>query len=658
VDSIYFGLLEHCDKKQDSVVITNPTADTVYITNIPRLPEITGPDKDYFSISQSGKTVIPPDSTSVFYITFSPKAGPDGVKNADLVIYTSDAKHLRITVKLVGEQENIKITANPNSLDFGSIPIGVPANLPITLTNNGRINRKLYNVISFNPDITVNPVKGDLNAGGGSLTLTVTYLPTIAGNGNTNLRFIFFPNCADSFEIPVKAIGLEGTVIATAMVNYKLLPHCVDNVDNITVSNTGIAKISVDSMIISGADASLFSFNDGIVLPVTLDSLQSLTRKLTFKPGIATFGPKLASVTSYIDIGGKTVTRITQVRAEKRRFLSADPLLLDFQGVVTTSFKELDYILENQGNASFTIEGIIPPFNSSIYSLIPNPTSSILNIGNKLPFKVRFTPSNQISYPDSFAIISNVTSCLDTVYIYLNGQGLPPLTTTIWIPDTLIDPTWTNFHLPVYGKVNTAGGNVTGAEFTGAVSFNPNLFDPKSITKGTIVKDTFSATVRYIEFNVKDIKLNTDTSIVTELVGYALLGNNDTTIVKWEIFDWKDKNTFGPAITLNGMIRTKICRDTTPRLLKSGIPNQLLLSPNPAGDEVDLKLSLLEAGRHVLDIFNLNGEAVTIDDFEVVRGGNKVFEYNLDLGKFSTGFYYILVRTPSRVFGETLMIVK
>ncbi len=657
VDSIYFGLLEHCDNRQDSVVITNPTADTVYITNIPSAPAIV-PNDGYFVISQSGKTVIPPDGTSVFYITFSPKAGPDGVKKAKLVIYTSDAKNLRIEVKLEGEQENIKISADPTSLDFASVPIGNSKNLTVTLTNNGRINRKLDNVISFNPDVTVSPLKGDLNAGGGSLLLTVTYQPTIAGNGNTNLRFIFFPNCSDSFEIPVIANGIAGSVTVTPKVNFKLLPYCNNNLDSVMISNTGIAKISVDSMIISGTDAALFSFSDGIILPLTLDTAMVLSRKISYMPGSAPFGVKQADVTSYINVGGKTVSIITQLTAEKRHFLAANPLLLDFQGVVTSSFKDLDYTLSNMGNSTINITAVIPPVNSSVYTLIPDPSLTSLNVSDKPSFKVRFSPSNEISYPDSFAVISNASSCLDTVYIHLNGKGLPLLSTTMWIPDTLVDPRWTNFHLPVYGKINTVLGSVTGAEFTGAVSFNPNLFDPKSITKGTIVLDTFSATVRYIEFNVKDISLNTDTSIVTELVGYALLGNTDTTIVKWEKFDWKDKNTFGSAITLNGLIRTKVCRDTTPRLLKSGIPNQLLLSPNPAGDEVNLKLSLLEAGRHVLEIFNLNGEAVTIDDFVVARGGIKEFEYNLDLGKFSSGFYYILVKTPSRVFGETLMIVK
>jgi hypothetical protein len=331
-DTLDFGVLEFCDVEQDSVEISNPTSVEVKLSN----PRIVGPDDTYFEISQQPLSPIIPVGGSVwYYIKFKPRKGPAGVKVAQFVVETDFPKNPNMTVELRGEQENLRINMTPPDFTFGSVPIGVQREQTVRLTNNGKIPQNLIDVKLSNPDMTIFPVAAFLGANGDFADIKVIYKPTTAGNGDTEIWFIFRQNCTDSIKTNIYASGREGQILVTPRIIFNLNPPCTNVIDTtLTIVNSGASRVVIDSMVIVGPDRNLFSFADTVKTPVTLDSAGSIQRLIMFSPDISSYGIKTAQVIIYVNVGGKTKTDTTQLRAEKRKFLTISPQLLDFGNVI------------------------------------------------------------------------------------------------------------------------------------------------------------------------------------------------------------------------------------------------------------------------------------------------------------------------------------
>lgn len=657
-DNLDFGVLEYCQEKEDSVIIDNPTTVPVTLSN----PRIVGQDDTYFIISQQpGSPIIPVGGSAVYFIRFKPRLGPDGVKVAQFVVDTDFPKDPELRVDLSGEQENLKIELTPANVDFGSVPIGVQRTVTIRLTNNGKITQNLIDIRFDNPDMTAVPMAALLMANGGFADIDIIYQPTVAGNADTDFRFIFRQQCVDSLVKRITASGQEGQVIVTRNIAFPLNPPCSAVWDTtLQIENTGASQVSVDSMWIEGPDRTLFSFGDVQTFPILLDSAGIIRRTVIFSPLDSPYGMKSAFVVTSVNVGNRTKYDTTNLVAEKRKFVVINPQTIDFGDVLIGQSRQLSYTIANVGNTPVTITDVILPVNSAEFTLLPNPIGSVINPSNSLVFNVRFSPTASIDYTDGFAVIAEyISSCFDTTEAELKGRGIPPVDTRFIIGSRQdIDPTDYNLNIPIKAFITGGTATVQDLEFTAEISFNASLYALRTIQGASILSDKIISETRYVEFNVKGLTLNNDSVTILTLSGRPMLGNIDRTSISWESFRWKDSLAFGVTDTVPGELSIKICREGGDRLLNAGLPLGLSIAPNPADDQIEISLNILEIGLHKIEIYNSISDRALIWEEYVGLNDNRELRLNYDLSGLSSGVYFVVLNSPTERIVKTLIISK
>lgn len=657
-DDLDFGVLEFCQEKEDSVIIDNPTTVPVTLSN----PRIVGQDDTYFAISQQpGSPIIPVGGAAVYFIRFKPRLGPDGVKVAQFVVDTDFPKDPELRVDLTGEQENLKIDITPANVDFGSVPIGVQRTITVRLTNNGKITQNLIDIRFNNPDMTAVPMAALLAANGGFADIDIIYQPTAAGNADTDFRFIFRQQCVDSLVKRITASGQEGQIIVTRNITFPLNPPCADVTDTtLLIENTGASQVSIDSMWIEGPDRALFRFGDTQTFPIVLDSAEIIRRTVEFSPLDSPYGIKSAYIVTAVNVGNRTKYDTTYLSAEKRKFVVINPSTIDFGDVVIGQSRQLSYSIANVGNTPITITDVIFPLNSGEFTLLPNPSGTVINPSNSILFNVSFSPSAAIDYNDFFSVVAeHITNCLDTTQAELRGRGIPPVDTRIIISSRQdIDPTLFNLNIPIKAYITGGTATVQDLEFTAEISFNASLYALKSIQGASILSDQIIGETRYVEFNVKGLTLNNDSVTIMTINGRPMLGNTDMTAISWESFRWKDSLAFGITDTIPGELSIMICREGGDRLLNAGLPLGLSIAPNPADDKIEVNINMLETGLHKIELYNSRGDRAVVWEEYVGLNDNRELRFNYDLTGLVSGVYFIVLNSPTERIVKTLIISK
>lgn len=657
-DTVNFGLLDYCQVKEDTALVPNPTVSPIKLSNW----RIQNNDIDYFVIAQAPASQnLNPKDTAIFIVKFVPKKGLDGVKISDLIIDTDILTQPELKVHLIGEQENLKVTASPNNINFGTVPIGVTKPLDITLTNTGKRNRQLIDVKCTNPDYSFTNTAGIITAGGGTFNVTATFKPSIADKEDADIEFIFRKDCFDTIPYKLFGTGKEGSVLATDKVDFLLSAPCLDVIDSIEVINTGASKITIVSMDISGTDASDFDFTNNITFPMILDSGKIYKRGVIFKGSRTGYGNKSAVITYRIYTGKKDTTIIQTILSGSRlNFVQVTPTVLNFPDGITGSSTPLQVTIKNVGSSQFKITKSFLPINATVFMLSPDPINSILLPGQSLSFNVSFIPSLVQQYNDQYRFEVTYTGCKDTLTIQMNGKGLPPLNALFWMEDITANPKAMTFNIPIYGKLNNKGLNVDKIELTGMISFNNTMYNPTGLTKGKLLLDSMGTDFRYIKFSLDSLTLTDTASVITELTGRPLLGNNDTTFLYWDslVLSPKISYLFGSTDTLSGKLRSIICIEGGKRLLQHSLPLTMMINPNPADDKINLSITVLEIGIHQIDIINTAGERIYTNSFKINLDDEKIINKEINLSKLSSGMYYILLSSPTDRIAEPFFKIK
>ena len=115
----------------------------------------------------------------------------------------------------------------------------------------------------------------------------------------------------------------------------------------------------------------------------------------------------------------------------------------------------------------------------------------------------------------------------------------------------------------------------------------------------------------------------------------------------------------GPAViqSEDGVFKLLgICREGGTRLfLPTGKVEILAIIPNPASDNLEIKINLIEKGNTMLSIINSNGFKVKEID---MTGENGLTSVNLDVREFGNGIYFIQLQTPTVLINQKLMIIR
>ena len=312
------------------------------------------------------------------------------------------------------------LTANPTSINFGSVVTGSAASQTVTLKNVG----------GENVTVTAAAVSGAGFSDSG-LTLPLTLTP----NQTSTFTVSFSPQVTGSVTGTV-ALSVSGqTDVDIALSGMGVAPaNLVDNPPSITFTNVTVGSTATQtetlqntggvSAIITAVTATGTGFSvSGITLPFTLGAGQSTSFTVKFSPQSA--GSFSGNVAVISNAQNSTLNIPLTGTAVAAGDLTASPSSVDFGNVVVGSTGSQTETLKNTGGSNVTVTAASISGTGFSYTgltlpltLTPNQTST---------FTIKFTPSAAGSANGTMSLTVSGSS---NVSIPLTGTGVTPATLT------------------------------------------------------------------------------------------------------------------------------------------------------------------------------------------------------------------------------------
>jgi Abnormal spindle-like microcephaly-assoc'd, ASPM-SPD-2-Hydin len=225
-----------------------------------------------------------------FSVVFSPKT--TGTVSGNIAV-ASTASDPTVNISLSGtEVVPGYLSANPTSLNFGSVQVGSNQSQYESFANTGGASVFITQATVSGSGFSISGLNlpQNLNSGA-SITFTVTFAPTSAGSATGSISAV--SNASD----PNLSISLSG--IATSQGQLTASP-ATGSFGNVVVgtsqSQTGTLSASGASVTVSSASSNSSEFTvSGMAFPLTLAPGQNATYMVTFTPQLT--GTASASVT-------------------------------------------------------------------------------------------------------------------------------------------------------------------------------------------------------------------------------------------------------------------------------------------------------------------------------------------------------------------------
>ena len=180
--SVNFGPTRVGSTSSPKTVTINNTGNEALIVNS---ISVTGANPSEFIQTNNCSTVLA-QSSCLIDATFAPVM-PFGEKNALLVILSNDPRKPAVNVKLSGQAAPPKISATPQSVNFGSIKVGsISAPKVVTVKNTGVSDLIINSVMVTGANAPEFNQENDCStiAKGSSCAITVTVSPASTGKKN------------------------------------------------------------------------------------------------------------------------------------------------------------------------------------------------------------------------------------------------------------------------------------------------------------------------------------------------------------------------------------------------------------------------------------------------------------------------------------------
>lgn len=657
-DSVYFGRVLWCQNIQDSIFIKNGGTAPFKLKKPAR---IEGKDKDNFTIASEPLSIdVMPGESKYYYIRFWGQPGPDGMKEAFLIIETEDPQKPEIRIKLTGFIEKLNITFFPSQLEFTTLALTDSEKKTVRVINRGTFRRHIYAVTSSDNQFTIQPQVADLDAGGFA-DFEVTFSPTMVGNFNSSLLFRFDTPCSDTISMIAQGSGTDGEYKYTNNLNYGVIANCEEIIDSIRIISF-LPDAQLDTMFITGNDASLFRFVNDVTFPYVFRGREPLIRYIAFNPNRANEGIKIAQVISKASF--KTIKKdlVTDLTGEVKFPATVNPNPINIGSVIINSSGQDRVTITNIGNRAFRIKEILPLTLPLIFTYSPDLKNYQLNPGNSVEININFTPISEIQYTDFLKVVLEFTNCEDTLSVNIQGKGAPPVSAAIILPELVVEPTLRGFKLPVKAIITQAVNQSVKANLKGTFTYRKNLLFVNSTTKGRIEKQDVVGDYVNLSFSVDSVEFQTDTALVTEFICDALLGDVEFTDLLWNEIKFEPVNVIGDLDTINGRLTNIICKEGGNRLVKNVNPVDIKITPNPSDGLFDIEITYMEKGTYNLFISDDKGKQMLINSFqssnEKEQGVFPNHKFSIDLSNFTSGIYFLILKTPEMVKVKKLFLIK
>ena len=436
-----------------SAVVGKKVSQAVSVANTGNMPvNISQANVSNAQFSVSGLVMplsLPVGQSSSFQVSFAPNSSGSV---AGTLTVTTDAGVTSPQVALSGTATPApqQISLNPTSLNFGTITVGGTGNGTATVSNVGGSNLTVSLIsVSGGPFGVSGITTPSTIVPGGSVTLDVTYSPTIAGSNSGAISFT-----SNDPQTPTSTISLAGTAtaaavaptITTAPVNQTVT---AGQTASFTVVAAGTAPLSYqwqkNGANIAGATAASYT----TAVTTTADSGSTFRAVVTNTAGTVTSAAATLTVNAAPAAGIQVSSTSINFGNSVVGSNSSQVLIITNTGTATLSITQVN----TSGSTSFSVSGFSLPLN--------------VNAGKQTTITVAFLPTSVGSVSGNISIVSNVPTSPTSVG--LSGAGIAA-TLTLGINPTSLSfgnvTTGTASATKNVTITNTGNANVTISQIT------------------------------------------------------------------------------------------------------------------------------------------------------------------------------------------------
>jgi hypothetical protein len=294
----------------------------------------------------------------------------------------------------------------------------------------------------------------------------------------------------------------------------------------------------------------------------------------------------------------------------------------------------------------------------AVFSISGTPTQIAVSSTATTFLPIEFTPTAVTNYTDTLVYTVTENGCTIEDTLIVNGTGIPGGTSFIWIPDTLVSPSLTDFRLPVYGIVpDVSELAVNENQLTLQVQWNLRLFTPFSVSRGTIIDTAINGDIGTFTIVIDDAPLSADTTLLTEIVGATLLGNVKMTDVTILDAQWQGGSPVVDEPDLgSGSLSIEICIEGGDRLLQVNPTFRVQAYPNPVTSYVTVEIESADVGKYELLLVSARGNVTRLKSWYKSLNENSLHESTIPMNTIAQGQYSLVLITPRKQTMTTLVV--
>ena len=415
-----------------SFMLKNTGSASVTLNNV----SITGNNASAFTQSSTNcPGTVAAGASCTIGIQFKPNAA--GTLTATWAI-TDSASNSPQKVALTGTGGSgsaLTVTLSPNSLTFPSTSVGSTSSAQsFTLKNTGSASVTL-NSVSITGNNASSFTQSSTNcpgtvAGGASCTIGIQFKPTAAGTLTATWAIT---DSASNSPQKVALTGTGGSALTVTLSPSSLsFPSTTvgstSAAQSFTLKNTGSTSLTLNSVSISGNNASAFT-QSSTNCPGTVAAGASCTVAIQFKPTAAGTLTATWAITDNASNSPQKVALTGTGGSALTVTLSPNSLTFPSTSVGSTSSAQ-SFTLKNTGSASVTLNSVsIAGNNSSAFTQSSTNCPGTVAAGASCTVAIQFKPSAAGTLTATWAISDNASNSPQKVA--LTGTGGSAMTITL-----------------------------------------------------------------------------------------------------------------------------------------------------------------------------------------------------------------------------------
>ena len=348
-------------------------------------------------------------------VNFTAQFAPTATGSASgSISITSNATDATLSIPLSGTGTRGGLSANPTSVNFGSVPVGTSGLQSVTLTNSGTANVTISAASASGTGFSITGLATPLTLTPGQNTsFTAKFSPAATGSASGSVSIT--SNAPGSpMSIALSGTGVQAQLTASpASVAFGSVAVGSSAAQTITLTNGGTASVTITAATASGSGFSL----SGLSLPLTIPAGQNATFTAQFAPVSAGNATGSISITSNAP---SSPLAIPLSGTGTQSQLGANPTSAAFGSVTVGNSNSQPINLTNSGTAAVTISQA--QISGAGFSLSGLTTPLTINSGKNFTFNAVFTPSAAGTVSGSISLTSNAPG--SPLAIPLSGTGV------------------------------------------------------------------------------------------------------------------------------------------------------------------------------------------------------------------------------------------